>query len=320
MKFKNSAKGLIVGALYLMGILAGYASTTNATFAQVAHTVSASEVVALTNGVRTQAGVDNLKVNSILSRSAQMKANDMAEKSYFAHANSDGQRVAYWLAVAGYGYRSAGENLAKGYFSSGAVVNAWTASSSHYANMVNGNYQDIGIGIAPGFYNGNPTVYVVQHFGQPKVGQPVIAKPVEAAPAPLQSQPAPDATRTVAPAPRVDSQPVATQPQVEQGSAMPQIIDFMLPTALAYEDSALRFDILNSNNSAVAFQAVEQGTGDNKASSAGSEALNVLLALLLAAWLVGSMIFMYIPQVSLVLKLYFQKVEWRFLQDLKPVL
>jgi len=66
---------------------------------------------------------------------------------------------------------SAGENLAIGFLDSEEVYQAWNNSPSHKANLFNPNYQDIGITVLKGDFQGNETYVVVQLFGAPKTKQ-----------------------------------------------------------------------------------------------------------------------------------------------------
>lgn len=125
------------------------------------------EVIQLINQLRQNQGVSILMVNPELTASALAKAQDMAKNSYFGHANLAGDRMAYWIKSAGYNYLRAGENLAKGFINTSDLMAAWVNSPTHYANLVNVNYQEIGVGVAQGYLNGKPTTFVVQHFGQP---------------------------------------------------------------------------------------------------------------------------------------------------------
>ena len=126
-----------------------------------------SEILALTNAERAQNSVGTLKENTLLDKSAQAKANDMAAKGYFAHNGPDGKQPWGWITAAGYNYRYAGENLAVRFVDSRDVVVAWMASPTHRANIVKPNYTEVGVGLAQGMYKGQPATFVVQHFGAP---------------------------------------------------------------------------------------------------------------------------------------------------------
>lgn len=108
-----------------------------------------------------------LKINPVLEKAAQLKANDMAERGYFAHKSPDGKTPWYWFKEAGYDFSYAGENLAVNFDDSVDVNKAWMNSPSHRANIMNGNFTEIGIATADGFYQGRKTVFVVQLFGRP---------------------------------------------------------------------------------------------------------------------------------------------------------
>ncbi|EKD68006.1 MAG: SCP-like protein extracellular, partial [uncultured bacterium] len=116
-----------------------------------------------------------------LYASSQYKATDMASASYFAHTGPDGRSLASWLDGAGYEYRVAGENLAIGFSDPRALVNAWVNSPTHLANLLDAEYEETGIGLAAGMYDGVPVVYVAQHFGAVKiaVSEPLVEEPIE---------------------------------------------------------------------------------------------------------------------------------------------
>ena len=69
-------------------------------------------LVQSTNASRADLGLPSLTVSPLLKRAAQMKANDMAKKGYFAHTSPEGITPWYWIQQAGYAYTAAGENLA----------------------------------------------------------------------------------------------------------------------------------------------------------------------------------------------------------------
>lgn len=53
----------------------------------------------------------------------------------------------------GISYRSAGENIAKGYKTPEAVINGWMNSPGHSANILNVSFTKIGVGyVASGNY------------------------------------------------------------------------------------------------------------------------------------------------------------------------
>lgn len=122
-------------------------------------------IVELTNEIRQRTGASPLTLDNRLMTSALQKAQDMAERGYFSHANPDNQRMSYWINSAGYEYSLAGENLARGFSSTDKLVQAWEKSFSHYINLVEPKFQHIGVGIAKGNLNGKEIVFVVQHFG-----------------------------------------------------------------------------------------------------------------------------------------------------------
>lgn len=129
--------------------------------------VITSVLVDLTNSNRLTQNILPLVENPTLAYAAQLKANDMAEKSYFAHNSPDGKSPWYWFKEGGYEFLYAGENLAVNFNDSSDVVLAWMNSEGHRANIMNGKFTEIGIAMAPGYYNGRETIYVVQLFGQP---------------------------------------------------------------------------------------------------------------------------------------------------------
>lgn len=160
----------------------------------------------LTNIDRAQNGLSPLLVNITLQDAARRKANDMAQKSYFAHNSPDGKTPWYWFREAGYRFTTAGENLAVQFSDSIDVERAWMNSPGHRANILNGKFTEIGIAAAKGFYQGQETIFVVQLFGKPAQQPtssvvPVVVSPKPApAPVPTPAPVVPAPTPEVAPA------------------------------------------------------------------------------------------------------------------------
>jgi uncharacterized protein YkwD len=129
--------------------------------------VVVSTLVDLANTDRTQNGLPMLTVSPVLEQAAQLKANDEAAKSYFAHISPAGDDPWHWFSQAGYDFSYAGENLAVYFSDSDAVNTAWMNSPEHRANILSDNFTQIGIATAEGVYQGQQTVFVVQEFGTP---------------------------------------------------------------------------------------------------------------------------------------------------------
>ncbi len=129
--------------------------------------VISAVLVDLTNSDREQVGARRLAVNDTLTRAAQAKADDMARRGYFAHFDAEGRAPWDWIRDAGYEYKFAGENLAIQFSDSADVVEAWLNSPTHRENLLDTRFTEMGIAVAQGLYQGQPTIFVVQMFGTP---------------------------------------------------------------------------------------------------------------------------------------------------------
>ncbi len=118
-----------------------------------------------TNAKRTEAGFQALRLSDTLSAAAARKARDMFAKNYWAHFAPDGKTPWEFITSSGYTYAIAGENLAKNFSTSAAVVDAWMVSPTHRDNVMKPQYRDIGFAIVNGVLNGEETTLVVQMFG-----------------------------------------------------------------------------------------------------------------------------------------------------------
>jgi hypothetical protein len=130
--------------------------------------ISSPNVVKQTNEVRVKNGVGSLQLDPLLTRAAQLKAEDMAARGYFAHETPDGRTPWDWIEHAGYEFLAAAENLAVGYPTDAELISAWMGSEGHRHNLLNQNYTDVGIGVARGNYKGQDSLFVVQMFGKPR--------------------------------------------------------------------------------------------------------------------------------------------------------
>ncbi len=126
------------------------------------------KIINLTNQVRTNLGLNVLKENQKLNDSAMNKAQDMLINQYFAHTSPNGQKLSNWLSKANYNYKSAGENLAIGFDTAENVIEAWKQSPTHYSNLIDPDFTEIGVGAISGQFKDYDTVLIAQHFGSSK--------------------------------------------------------------------------------------------------------------------------------------------------------
>jgi len=122
-------------------------------------------LIQLLNQEREKLGLSPLKENPKLSQAAFLKAQDILSKDYFSHQSPEGKSPWYWFKLVNYRFQYAGENLAIGFLDSEEVYYAWKNSPSHRANIFNPHYQETGIAILKGEFQGNETYVIVQLFG-----------------------------------------------------------------------------------------------------------------------------------------------------------
>ena len=104
------------------------------------------EVVRLVNKERASRGLSPLKHNWELSRVARYKSEDMKNRNYFSHTSPTYGTPYQMMKSFGISYKTAGENIARGYATPNAVVDGWMNSSGHRANILNSSFTEIGVG------------------------------------------------------------------------------------------------------------------------------------------------------------------------------
>jgi hypothetical protein len=115
------------------------------------HPELAAQVVDLINAHRAEIGLRPLSVSPTLTAAATWKAQHMAAYGYLAHDDPGAPtpRTANERIVAcGYAGGTWGENIAMGYTTSQAVVDAWLASPGHRANIERADYVATGVAVA----------------------------------------------------------------------------------------------------------------------------------------------------------------------------
>jgi uncharacterized protein YkwD len=126
------------------------------------------EVLDLTNAERIKGGLSVLKLNPNLNLAAQNHSEDMALKDYFSHTGINGSSSGDRATSAGYQFSYLGENIAAGYITPQEVVQGWMNSPGHRANIMNANYQEMGLGyyyLESDTGNVNYNYYWTQEFG-----------------------------------------------------------------------------------------------------------------------------------------------------------
>lgn len=170
----KSLATIAVVAVTLKLAVTGLLFTAYPNQAQLAAIVS-SNMIRLTNQSRAEAGLPPLNESSALASFAKIKGEDMIERNYFAHDTPDGKRPWEWIDRGEYDYIYAGENLAMDFVTAEVVHEAFMKSPSHRRNILNPNYQDIGVAVLKGEIDGHQTILLVNFFGSERANTAPIA-------------------------------------------------------------------------------------------------------------------------------------------------
>ncbi|GAB4544936.1 MAG: hypothetical protein Kow0063_38820 [Anaerolineae bacterium] len=138
------------------------------------------EVVELVNARRAANGLPPLKRVTQLDQAARYFATDMGQDDYFDHNTYDrsggslvqvctwSQRIQSYYSVA----QMLAENIAAGYSTPEAVMNAWMNSPGHRENILRSTAWEIGVGYYAG--DGYYYRYWVQDFGRRSGVYPIV--------------------------------------------------------------------------------------------------------------------------------------------------
>ncbi|AQS57836.1 CAP domain-containing protein [Desulforamulus ferrireducens] len=122
------------------------------------------QVVDLVNVERAKYSLQPLVAKQDLTAVAQLKAQDMYNSRYFSHQSPNYGSPFDMMKKYGISYRAAGENIAMGQRTAAQVVEDWMNSPGHRANILNTNYNEIGVGVYQS-YNGYGYIWV-QEFAR----------------------------------------------------------------------------------------------------------------------------------------------------------
>jgi uncharacterized protein YkwD len=130
-------------------------------------------ITQMTNEFRSGHGRGRLSVNPELARTAQDFADYLARTDTFSHT-ADGKQPSQRVREHGYRFCLVAENIAWEYDSAGftapalarAFVAGWRHSPGHRKNMLDGDLDEIGVGVARSEKTGR--FYAIQDFGRPR--------------------------------------------------------------------------------------------------------------------------------------------------------
>ncbi len=106
----------------------------------------------LVNQQRAANGLEPLTISADLCAKARIKSQDMLDGHYFDHNSPTYGSPFTMMKRFGIVYKSAGENIAMGYATAQAVVNAWMNSEGHRDNILSSRYTTMGIGEINGYW------------------------------------------------------------------------------------------------------------------------------------------------------------------------
>jgi uncharacterized protein YkwD len=177
----RALRGFLMTALASTPLLFAHADTANAAERTQGTSVKAHSAASnaqrttlrLLNVERSKHGLRRLHLKKTLTTSARRYSRDMVRRNFFAHISPSGSTPAQRIRKTGYlrGARAwhTAENIAWGVGANAspeAIVRAWMNSPGHRANILDGDFRHIGIGIAAGApgYPTNAATYTT-HFG-----------------------------------------------------------------------------------------------------------------------------------------------------------
>ncbi|RKD98676.1 CAP domain-containing protein [Marinifilum flexuosum] len=99
--------------------------------------------------------VDAVLWNVKLEEAAINHSADMYENDFFSHESPKGSTLSTRLQEVEYNYSTAGENIAYGYTSEQQVIEIWLKSQGHCANIMNGNFKEMGLGRVGNYWTQN---------------------------------------------------------------------------------------------------------------------------------------------------------------------
>lgn len=143
----------LAGALLLAALACPEARSDDATYCGAVP--SAEEVLHRLNEARLRGAAcqragaptraEPLQWNESLAAAAAAQSREMADLDRMSHRDSHDRALPERLARMDYRFSAAAENVAVGYASLDAVVEAWLSSESHCDNLMNAKVRELGL-------------------------------------------------------------------------------------------------------------------------------------------------------------------------------
>ncbi len=105
-----------------------------------------AEVFRLVNEERARAGQPALRAAPVLTVVAHRRADELTR--LFSHTRPNGRSWNSMLAEYRVSWSTCGENVAMGQTNPVHVMRSWMNSPGHRANILNGNYRYLGVGVS----------------------------------------------------------------------------------------------------------------------------------------------------------------------------
>lgn len=106
------------------------------------------EILRILNGYRAEKGVAPLRLNEKLTVMSCVRAEEIAWSGVQGHTRPNGKKCFSIFKEAGFETGTAGENLGYGFWTPEEVCLAWKNSRTHYNNIIDPRFTQIGIGVA----------------------------------------------------------------------------------------------------------------------------------------------------------------------------
>ena len=162
----NTSLTFFIGFIMVVQLTFNFVARAAPGVLGVESSITPEQIIFLTNQERAEENLAPLRSDPLLVEAARQKAADMLTLDYWAHDSPLGRKPWWFIKNSGYDYLYAGENLARDFVDSENVVVAWMNSPTHKDNVINSNYEDIGVAVVEGIFQGRETTLVVQMFGR----------------------------------------------------------------------------------------------------------------------------------------------------------